>query len=256
MYRGRQFQREQVYVCGDYIDADVYPVFQPAGKRRSRCRPTSDIQQKLNQRNAEKKLTRLVHLNFGPEDLALHLTYADGAEPLDEEDAARLLSNFIRRLKRLYKKLGIELKYISCTEYGKKSGRVHHHMILSGGADRDLIERAWGRGYANTKRLQFSDDGVTGLAHYMAKDHRFFRRWNGSRNLLQPEPAVFDGKLSAADVGEICDAIDRRCAHAWFERRYPEWVLTEAWYEQNPINRGLYVHYAMRRRREARMCQR
>lgn len=249
MYRGRSFQREQVYVCGDFIDADIYPVFQPAGKRRSRCRPTSSVQARLNQRNAEKKLTRLVHLNFGPDDLALHLTYAAGSEPESEDDAQRLLQNYIRRLKRLYKKREIELKYISCTEYGKKSGRAHHHLIVSGGVDRDLIERAWGRGYANTKRLQFNDSGVSGLAHYMAKDHRFFRRWNGSRNLTHPEPAVFDGKLSSADIGEICDAIDSRTAHIWFEERFPEYVLVDAGYEVNPINRGIYIHYDMRRRR-------
>ena len=33
MYKGRNFNRESVYVCGDYIDGDIYPVFQPAGKR-------------------------------------------------------------------------------------------------------------------------------------------------------------------------------------------------------------------------------
>ena len=52
MYRGRYFIRESVYVCGDYMDADIYPVFQPAGKRRARCKPTSAIQEKLNQKTA------------------------------------------------------------------------------------------------------------------------------------------------------------------------------------------------------------
>lgn len=61
MYRGRHFIRECIYVCGNYMDADIYPVFQPAGKRRARCKPTSAIQEKLNQRNAEKKITRLAH---------------------------------------------------------------------------------------------------------------------------------------------------------------------------------------------------
>ena len=63
MYKGKTFNREQVYVCGEYMDADIYPVFQKPGTRRKRCKPTSEIQAKLNQRNAEKKLTRLVHNN-------------------------------------------------------------------------------------------------------------------------------------------------------------------------------------------------
>lgn len=83
MYRGRYFIRESVYVCGDYMDADIYPVFQPAGKRRARCKPTSAIQEKLNQKNAEKKITRLAHANFTEDDIALHLTYDE--LPEDEE---------------------------------------------------------------------------------------------------------------------------------------------------------------------------
>ena len=55
MYKGRYFVRQTMYVCGDYMDADIYPVYQPAGKRRKKCRPTSKIQERLNQKNAEKK---------------------------------------------------------------------------------------------------------------------------------------------------------------------------------------------------------
>ena len=43
MYQGRTFIRESVYVCGNYMDADIYPVFQKPGRRRSRCKPTSAI---------------------------------------------------------------------------------------------------------------------------------------------------------------------------------------------------------------------
>ena len=154
-YRGRTFNRESVYVCGDYMDGSIYPVYQQAGKRRKKCRPTSAIQQRLNQRNAERKLARIVHNNFTGDDMALHLTYRPGEEP-ETEEAKRILANYIRRLKRLYRKLGLELRYISCTEYGRTNGRVHHHLIISGGADRDTIEQLWGRGYANSKRLQFT----------------------------------------------------------------------------------------------------
>lgn len=249
MYKGRTFNREQVYVCGEYMDADIYPVFQKPGARRKRCRPTSEIQTKLNQRNAEKKLTRLVHNNFTENDIALHLTYRNGEEPVDEADAMRVLGNFIKRLKRRYKKAGKELKYISCTEYGKKTGRVHHHLIINGGYDRDEIEKLWGKGYANSKRLQFEEDGVTGLARYIAKDKHFFKRWNQSRNLVIPEPAQYDGQLSMDDIAEIKEAIESKNAYQYFEERYPDFELVEAVYTQNNINRGIYIHFEMRRRR-------
>jgi len=249
MYKGKTFNREQVYVCGEYMDADIYPVFQKPGARRKRCKPTSEIQAKLNQRNAEKKLTRLVHNNFTENDIALHLTYRNGEEPENEADALRVLGNFIKRLKRRYKKAGKELKYISCTEYGKKTGRVHHHLIINGGYDRDEIEKLWGRGYANSKRLQFEEDGVTGLARYIAKDKHFFKRWNQSRNLDIPEAAQYDGQLNMDDIAEIKEAIDSKSAYQYFEERYPDFELVEAVYTQNNINRGIYIPFEMRRRR-------
>ena len=248
MYKGRRFIRETCYVTGDYMDGDIYPVYQTPGKRRKRCKPTSEIQERLNRKNAEKKLTRLVHNNFTADDLALHLTYRE--EPADEEQAQRDLQNFIRRLKRRYKKAGIELKYISCTEFGKTSGRAHHHLIISGGYDRDEIEKAWGLGYSNTKRLQFEDDGVTGLAHYIAKEKHFYKHWNASRNLIQPEPIVSDGDISMADIAEVIDAIDSGTAYKLFENLYPDYILTNIEYEKNDVNQGIYIHYDMRRRKD------
>ena len=192
MYQGRTFIRESVYVCGNYMesqemgmealytrflekfmpaslvlnaanrvihffgnymDADIYPVFQKPGRRRSRCKPTSEIQRRLNQKNAEKRLTRLVHTNFTEDDIALHLTYRPGEEPETKEGAQRDLQNYIRRLKRRYTKLGKEFKYISCTEYGKKTNRIHHHLIISGGLDRDEIEKLWGASVCSSGRM-------------------------------------------------------------------------------------------------------
>lgn len=250
MYRGKTFNRETIYVCGDYMDGDIYPVFQPAGKRRKRCKPTSQIQEKLNQKNAEKKITRLIHNNFSEKDIALHLTYRKGQEPENEDAAGRDVYNFIRRLKRRYKKSGWELKYISRTEYGKKTGRAHHHMILSGGLGRDQIEKLWGKGYANSRRLQFEEDGVTGLAHYMAKDKHFYKRWNQSRNLAIPEPAQCDGMLPMDQITEITEAIESGNGYLWFEERFPGFTLVEAYWYRNNVNRGAYIHFAMRRKRQ------
>lgn len=252
MYKGRTFNRSVVNVCGGYLDGDIYPVFQPPGKRRDRCRPTSEIQKRLNQRNAEKKLTRLIHNNFGEDDVALHLTFRKGEEPEDLDAAKRELKNYLKRLRRLYRKQGLEMKYISVVEYGKRGGRIHYHLILTGGVDRDELEKLWGHGYANSKRLQFGEDGVSGLARYITKDRVTYKRWSGSRNLKQPEPQVKDGAVTMADVEEMRDAIDSRNAHAYFERLYPGFELTEAACTQNGVNRGWYIHFEMRRKPEHR----
>lgn len=246
MYRGRYFIRQTVYVCGDYMDADIYPVFQPAGKRRKKCKPTSKIQEKLNQKNAEKRITRLVHKNFTKNDIALHLTYT--TPPDSPEQAQRDLYNYIRRVKRARKKLGLPpLKYVSCTENGKRSGRVHHHLIISGGMDRDLLEELWGKGYANSKRLQFGPDGVTGLAHYIVKDREFYKRWNCSKNLEQPVAQVIDRGITMDQVKEMEESIEKHQEHVYFENMFQDYLLTDADFMRNGVNRGSYIHIEMRR---------
>lgn len=248
MYLGRTFNREQVYVCGGYLDGDIYPVFQRPGTRRKKCRPTGEIQQKLNQKNAEKRLTRLVHMNFTERDLALHLTYDAEHEPETAEDALRIVQNYLKVLKRRYRKLGLVFKYILSTEYGGRGGRIHHHLIVSGGMDRDTLESLWGRGYANSKRLQFGETGVTGLAHYIAKGGASYKRWSGSRNLVQPVAAVSDGKLTAKEVRELAEDAEGGLAHVWFEERYPDFELVSCEVQRNGINQGVYIHFEMRRR--------
>lgn len=248
MYRGRTFNREQVYVCGGYLDGDIYPVFQQPGRRRKKCKPTGEIQKKLNQKNAEKKLARIVHMNFTDSDLAEHLTYDAEHEPESYEDALRMVQNYIKTLSRRYKKLGLTFKYILATEKGGRGGRIHHHMIVSGGMDRDEIECLWGKGYANTKRLQFGKDGVTGLAHYVTKGGASYKRWSGSRNLVQPVAAVSDGELTARDVRELADLAERGLAYDWFEKRYPQFELTECEVNRNGVNGGVYIHFEMRMR--------
>lgn len=249
MYKGRSFVREQVWVTGEYIDVDCYPVFQPAGKRRKRCRPTSDIQKRLNRKNREKWLLRLVRENFGRDDYISTLTFGKGNEPDSLEDMQRIIRNYLIRLRRRYRKAGAELKYIYTIERGKRNGRWHCHLFLSGGVSRDEIEECWGLGYANTRRLQPDEDGLAALVHYLTKGQDGgFRSWTSSKNLMRPEPAVIDGKRRREELEKLADAIEEGTAAALLSKIYPEYEFLEAAYYRNPINRGTYVHYEMRRR--------
>lgn len=249
MYRGRTFNRERVYICGEYLDGDIYPVFQKPGQRRKRCRPTREIQKKLNQRNAKKKLTRIVHTNFTSNDLALHLTYDPAHTPESYEDALRMVQNYLKKLARRYKKRGTELKYILSTERGGRGGRIHHHLIINAGLDRDELERLWGHGYANSKRLQFSEDGVSGLTHYITKGDESYKRWSSSTNLVRPEAATSDGSLSMDEVEALAEDVEDGLAYDWFEQRYPDFELVSCECIRNSMNRGSYIHFEMRRRR-------
>ena len=126
--------------------------------------------------------------------------------------------------------------------------RINRCIQYGSGGYRDTIEKVWGLGYANSKRLQFNESGVTGLAHYIAKDKHFFKRWNQSRNLTIPQCAQFDGQLNMDDIADIEEAIECGTQWQWFEDRYPDFQLVEATCYKNNINRGTYIHFEMRRR--------
>ena len=244
-YRGRTFIREKIYTCGEYVDIDIYPVYQSPGIRRSKSKPTSEVQALLNQKNAERKLVRLIHNNFTEDDVAITLTYKSA--PANVEEAQKLLSNFLRRVKRLRTKLGLEpLKYITVTEVGKRNGRIHHHCILSGGIDRDALEKCWGLGYANSQRLQFGENGVTGLAMYFIKDRQTYRRWNSSRNLVVPQPEVRDGAITMAEMDDMEDANENGTQWEFFENKY-DFEIAEIVFVKNAVNRGSYIHIQARR---------
>ena len=250
-YKGRTFIRERVHICGAYMDAEIFPVFQSPGKRRNKCRPTSEVQKRINQRNAERKLIRLVHANFTEQDLALGLSYDAAHLPESVEAGKKQLAKFLRALRAEYRRQGKALRYITTTEVGKKSGRIHHHLILSGGVDRDRIEQLWGQGYANTKRLQFGKTGVAGLACYMVKGQIDYRRYNCSRNLERPEPLEYDGRMDRAEQQRLAEMVEDGTIYQEMERVYPDYICVEAEAQRNDVNWCVYVRIFMRRRNQA-----
>jgi len=239
----RTVYREKRYTCGEYLDVFIYPVFEtgrPGGKRTKR-RPSTEAQKKLNQRHREEKLSRLFHANFTPEDLEIHLTYR--VQPESDKDAQRNISNFIRRLRWYRKKYGLgELKYIIVTEKGTRGGRYHHHVTINGGIDRDVVEKLWteyeGHGYANSRRLQFTEEGLEGLARYIVKNPVGKKAWTASRNLTDPEPKIRDGRISGRQARELADNIQDNTR---FESLYPGYLMSRAEVFHNEVNGGCYL---------------
>jgi hypothetical protein len=269
--------REQIHVCGQYLEADIFPVFhhgQKRGRRRARYQPTKEVQARLNQRNAERMLTRLLNLNFGKGDIELTLTYRDDTLPDTREEADKQVAAFIRRIKRKRARLGLdELKYVQI--YG--GGRHHYHIVMNGGIPREDIEGMWGLGYANTKSLIPDPQyGFGGLAVYIAQqliDSSEFegedlfsmfdineetgelidrenavrkkgkRRWSCSKNLKRPEPEVHEGRISQRRIEELA-TFDSGTRLAW-ETLYPGYTFVDAMPYHNGENGGYYITVRM-----------
>ena len=248
----RMQYREKVYECGDYLEVDIYPVFREQGgkcRRRAKSKPTRAVQEKLNQRNAERKLIRILNGNFTKGDIHITLTYRADALPETYEESLRDARNYLRRVNRMRKKLGLpELKYVLIPGEGK----FHFHIIMNGGLSRDVLEELWGYGYANTERLQFTENGLAGLATYIGaqfiteegdKRERGQKRYSCSRNIVMPEGKERDGRISQRLVCELA-TVDSE-SRAAFEKLYRGYTFVESKPFYNDFNGGYYITVRM-----------
>lgn len=239
----KYFYRELIWKCGCYMDVEIFPVYQRPGVRRSKCKPSSEIQRHLNQRHAEKHLIRLVHLNFAQNDYAIGLDYTSDCLPRDEEQAKRDISNYLRRLKRLYKRYEVELKYVMSYEKTLKADRAHFHLIVNNaGIPWEVLLDVWKYGRTNIKALQFNDKGVVGMSLYVAKKNEFGKRWCASKNLVQPKrPQPRDYKLTP----KIANAIKQE-DHTEIRKIYGETLnIAECDFIHNGVNQGDYIYIRM-----------
>ena len=130
------------------------------------------------------------------------------------------------------------------TERGKRGGRYHHHFTIhvEKGIDRDVLEQLWtkteGHGYANTKRLQFTEEGLEGLGKYISKSPIGYRAWTASRNLIDPPPKTRDGRISGRKARELAENIQDGTR---FEKLYPGYLRTKAETWHNDVNGGCYL---------------
>ncbi|NFL86825.1 hypothetical protein FDB24_11365 [Clostridium botulinum] len=231
---------------GDIVESEIYPTWKnrndmPRGKRKNKQRAA---QKNLNDKNTKKKIVRLVNTNFTNNDVMVTLTYDDKHLP-NEEEARKDIQNYIRKLRRYRRKEGLsELKYIYVIEFKKeeeksKKIRVHHHMIINK-MDRDIIEKLWGKGYANAKRLQSDEFGLEGMARYIAKDLKGSRRWSASRNLKQPKITVSKTRLTKRKIENMIK--NENSFKGIFENTYKGCKYNDCKVMYSEINGGFYLH--------------
>lgn len=175
-------------IAGAVIDRCIKASFPRGGKRKKKEKVTSDAVKKNNDMLALKNLTRLINLNFYPGDLHTTLTYA---EELSPEEANSELEKWIKRMRREYKKLDKEFRYIAVTEF--KNKRIHHHVVMNY-IDFQVINRQWKMGRIRCTPLDKTRNYRV-LAEYLIKEtQKTFRepenatkrRWKPSRNLKRP----------------------------------------------------------------------
>lgn len=191
---------KKTFYTGKIIEIEKIFTFRYKGKKTTRganTQTTNEKQAKVNERNAAKRLRRLINTNFNEDSYHVVLTYDPAKRAECPEEAKRDLANFWRRMKTACKKAGTVLKYICVSEYGAKS--MHHHCVLDCGLDVKVIQACWVCG--RIKAFPLDDTGdYSKLAGYLIKQTcKTFRdpekcvhkkRYCCSKNLVQPEMKV------------------------------------------------------------------
>ena len=117
--RGVCGYRMKTITSGNIRECEIYPVFTKRvdftrGKKK---RESRDKQRRLNRRNAQKKLIRLLNANFVDGDVWATFTYDNEKLPQNEKAAHKYFRNYLRRLAYRMQKNGWgALKYIFVTE--------------------------------------------------------------------------------------------------------------------------------------------
>lgn len=170
----------------------------PGQKRNRRRKPTPEEVKKVNQYNKRRKILWRMQTYFEENDYFVTLTYKKEKRPEDMQQAKKDFRKLIDRLRREYKKQGVELRWMRNIEIGTRKA-CHIHMIIKriDGIDK-LIRKIWNHGGVNFQ-LMYDDGAFRRLADYIAKspinDKSLSETdFQSSRNMPLPDPKVKDIK--------------------------------------------------------------
>ena len=95
--------REKRTYSGKLLDVDFYPVFSDGRRIPSKApktkRSTAE-QEKYNHNKAVREFVRKANANFDERDYFMHPTFIPAFAPQDRDEAKRILSNYLARVRR------------------------------------------------------------------------------------------------------------------------------------------------------------
>lgn len=246
---GSMGYRTKTTRAGKRLEVDVYPVFGYSDRIRAReakKQVTPETMRRVNLANAKRRIVQLADANFTEQDIHLTLTYEN---PPIYSRCQKDVQNFLKAVKRRREKQGLpELKYIYVIEDdqdGQKK-RIHTHILMSGGMDREELEALWEKGYANADRLAPDERGLEAVARYLVKSQRNRRKWCSSKNLKKPDVRVSDCKLSNAKVKRIARNLPNE-AKEILRKAYPGYEYVECKVKFSDQLDGCYIRALMRK---------
>lgn len=152
---------------------------------------TSSVSRKDNLTSLKRtmrQLRRLITANFpgGKDELWVTLTYSQNISAVHQDDTKIVYSDFKIFIKRLRNKVNY-LEYIAILE-PQASGRWHIHVLFKTKDGSKLyipntkMERLWGHGFTNTKRLS-SHDNVSSYVMAYVTNLKIDNEWEKKKSI-------------------------------------------------------------------------
>ncbi len=235
---------------GNQFEVEIYPEFTKKQAKHSKLKKKNNkAQKKLNDKNARKRLERLINSNFEDGDYWITLTYDDKHLPDSIDEAVKNMRNYLRKINYRRKKLGLKnAKYIYITEYSsEKNIRCHHHLILEKGLSMDIIESCWIYGKRNNvRKVDPDENGLTGLAKYLTKDPKGKKRWCSSRGLKKPKERKSYTVFPFSKIRKMI--IDNNSIEHYMQLKYKNKNYVSCDVRFNEYNGKFYIYVRMNER--------
>ena len=240
----------------DYIQVSYFNFSEGAlpGWAPRKYRESTPKQKRLNAKKAKRYFEALVEANFkGNRDLVVHPTFSEDNYPESEEQAHKLVKNWIARLNYRRKKLGLpDCKYIIFFERSPR-GRMHFHVLMDGQLSREEVENKWQLGYCNADRLRSDPKiGLQKIISYLSKggetDEKNSKRWISSKGLIKPWVSCSKNTKISRKRFEVLKSIpeDSELLRVTIERDNPGYELQDVERSVSEETGQMYLFCRMR----------
>ena len=246
--------RTKTILSGKYLEIELFPVTAHGHRHDRRCKLSRAEQRKQNEKNATKKLVRLINANFVQGDTIITLQYrAELRRDLSYAAVLRDIQNYLRRVKNYRSKHHLPpMKYIYVIELAGKDN-WHAHLIMSK-LDRDTAESLWHfADFVNSRSFQpTAQEGGAAFANYIAGKkpckevpEKYWRKWNSSKNLTKPTENTKDGTHTRREIARLArERVDDR---AYWEQLYSGYRFVSAQPVFNEFNGWWYLYVQLYR---------
>jgi hypothetical protein len=163
-------------------------------RRAPRTNQTSESQEEINRKRRAEKLAMDIADNFRPGDWYLTLTYGGGPGP-DREKVPDDIEKFVGKLRRRFKRAGVEFRWIRVVENLAGRGRPHAHLLIPAefaefAELQQIIAQIWPHGHAKIEPFGGRMMDAVQMASYFSKEKVSggSGRISSSRNLVRRKP--------------------------------------------------------------------